>query len=378
MFTYNKKRVFYRLIFLNILLSSVFVALGHFEIIIYKYLLFSYIFLLLFFNIIYFNKFFFSPLYLVCKEIAAILAGNSYQSLSIKTKDEFGLIAMFFNQVTKNIENVSQIIKEGSRMANELALASQIQKSVLPKEIPLVDGLDIVAKTRPAEEVGGDSFDIELNNGEYYFYLGDVTGHGAPAGLVMIMVNTLFDVFLSTVTNTKDLTVIINNQLKPRVNSSFFMTASFFRWLPVDKKLYYTGAGHENIIIFRANEGISQVFPAGGIALAMADDITTIVEEKEIELGDQDIIVLYSDGITEAVNPNGELLGLERLRISVNKHGHLGSSLEVFEKISLDVQSFVGDAIQKDDMTLFVIRKNNIGSQDRSENLVSTKWFKNE
>lgn len=378
MFIYNKKRIFFNLIALNFILAILFFVVSYFGFTNSKYIFFAYLVVNLILNYLYLNKFFFSPLYIVCKQIAAILAGNTYEYLNIKTKDEFGLISQFFNQVTKNIENVSQMIKEGSRMANELALASQIQKSVLPKELPVVEGLDIVAKTRPAEEVGGDSFDIDINNGEYYFYLGDVTGHGAPAGLVMIIVNTLFDVFLPTVTNTKDLTVTINNQLKPRVNSSFFMTASFFRWLPIDKRLFYTGAGHENIIIFRSAEGISQVFPAGGIALAMADDITGIAEEKEISLGDQDIIVLYSDGITEAVNYAGELFGLERLRLSVNKNGHLGSSLEVFESISKDVQEFVGDAIQKDDMTLFVIRKNSFGSMDRTENLVSTKWFKDE
>jgi serine phosphatase RsbU (regulator of sigma subunit) len=207
--------------------------------------------------------------------------------------------------------------------------------------------------------------------------LGDVTGHGAPAGLVMIMVNTLFDVFLSSATNTKDLAVRINNELKPRVDSSYFMTAAFFRWSPETKKLFYTGAGHENIIIYRANEGICQVFPAGGIALAMAADVSEILSEKEIILNDQDILVLYSDGITEAVNAEGALFGLDRLRLAVNKHGYLGSSIDVFNSIAREVQNFVGDTNQRDDMTLFVIRINDTVSE-LSSSLVSTKWLKDD
>jgi serine phosphatase RsbU (regulator of sigma subunit) len=373
MFSYNKSRLFARIFFVNI----VFLVVSYLGSTLIEFEYFIPLILLVNLGMNYFllSMYYFKPLRHLCSQVAAVLAGKDYSKINFKTTDEFGLLGMFFNQVTSNIEKVSTYLKEGSRMASELALARDIQKSVLPTALPVVPGLDIVSKTRPAEEVGGDSFDIEMHNEEYYFYIGDVTGHGAPAGLVMMMVNTLFDVFLSTVSNTKELAVKVNNTLKPRVNSTLFMTTSFFRWNPVDKKMFYTGCGHENIIIYRAAEGISEVTPAGGIALAMADDIETIVAEKEIILNDQDIMVLYSDGITEAVASSGELYGLERLKLAVNKFGHLGDSLNLFEALSKEVQEFVGDALQKDDMTLFVIRKSDVVSANvGSENLVSTKW----
>jgi sigma-B regulation protein RsbU (phosphoserine phosphatase) len=108
----------------------------------------------------------------------------------------------------------------------------------------------------------------------------------------------------------------------------------------------------------------------------MADDISDIVQEKLIKLNPQDIIVLYSDGITEAVGPTGELFGLERLKDAVTKNGYLANSLELFEAISADIQVFTKNELQRDDMTLLVIRflNDQIFNSDRVENLVSTKW----
>lgn len=315
------------------------------------------------------------PLDKVAREVAAVIASKPYDRINISSKDEFGLLAYFFNDVTKNIENISFFLKEGSRMSSDLNIAADIQRSVLPKNIPVIEYLDTVAKTRSADELGGDSFDIVKHNDEYFMYIGDVTGHGAAAGLVMMVMNTLFDILLPSSTNTLDLAIAINKELKPRVNASMFMTTAFFRWNPATKKMFYTGAGHEHILIFRASEGVTESIVTGGVALAMAPDITNIAKEKEIHLNDQDIVVLYSDGITEAVNGEGELFGLDRLKESLTRNATLGASLNVFEGISRDVISFVNDTVQKDDMTLLVMRYVENGYEsERQENLVSTNW----
>lgn len=316
------------------------------------------------------------PLDIITRQIASVIASKPYKKITINSKDEFGLISYFFNDVTKNIENISYFLKEGSRMSSDLNIAADIQRSVLPKEIPVIEFLDTVAKTRSADELGGDSFDIVKKDNEYFIYVGDVTGHGAGAGLVMMVMNTLFDLLLPTSETTLDLAININKELKPRVNAALFMTSVFFRWNPETKEMFYTGAGHEHILVYRANEGITEVIVTGGIALAMSPDISKIAKEKQIVLNDQDIILLYSDGITEAANDSGELYGLDRLKDSVNRNASLGSSLNVFEGVSRDVISYVGDTAQKDDMTLVVMRYVEQGySSDRKENLVSTSWL---
>jgi serine phosphatase RsbU (regulator of sigma subunit) len=318
---------------------------------------------------------FMRPLDEVTKQIASVIASKPYEKIFIESKDEFGLLAYFFNDVTKNIENISYFLKEGSRMSSDLNIAADIQRSVLPKEIPVIDYLDTVAKTRSADELGGDSFDIVQKGDEYFIYVGDVTGHGAGAGLVMMVMNTLFDLLLPNSENTYDLAVEINKELKPRVNAALFMTSVFFRWNPKTKKMHYTGAGHEHILVYRASEGVTEVIVTGGVALAMSPDISKIAKEKELKLNDQDIVLLYSDGITEAVNDHGELYGLDRVKESLTRNASLGSSLNVFEGVSKDVISFVGNTVQKDDMTLLVMRYVENGyDSDRKENLVSTSW----
>jgi len=315
------------------------------------------------------------PLHKITRQVAALLAGKSYSKVNLHTKDEFGMLAYFFNDVTKNIKKISYYLKEGERMASELQIASDIQKSVLPKSIPMIPYLDAIAKTRPADEMGGDSFAIQQKGDDYYFYIGDVTGHGAPAGLVMMIVNTLFDVLLPVYNNTLDLAVNINRVLKPRVNSTMFMTTNFFKWIPATRNLTYTGAGHEHILIYRAAEGVCEAIPAGGIALAMAEDVSEILEEKQLSLSDQDVIVLYSDGITEAANMQGELYGLERLKTAVKNYGHLGESLQIFTQIAQNVNNFAGDAVQGDDMTLMVLRYVAAGyNPEQKESLTSTSW----
>jgi len=324
----------------------------------------------------YIRSKFVKPLDNITRQISSVIASKPYKKITINSKDEFGLIGYFFNDVTKNIENISYFLKEGSRMSSDLNIAADIQRSVLPKEIPVIEFLDTVAKTRSADELGGDSFDIVKKGSEYFIYVGDVTGHGAGAGLVMMVMNTLFDLLLPTSETTLDLAISINKELKPRVNAALFMTSVFFRWNPETKEMFYTGAGHEHILVYRANEGITEVIVTGGIALAMSPDISKIAKEKQIMLNDQDIILLYSDGITEATNDSGELYGLERLKDSVNRNASLGSSLNVFEGVSRDVISYVGDTAQKDDMTLVVMRFVEQGyNSDRKENLISTSWL---
>jgi len=139
--------------------------------------------------------------------------------------------------------------------------------------------------------------------------------------------------------------------------------------------MFYTGCGHEHILVYRADEGVTEVITTGGIALAIAEDIEKIVEEKEIKLKPNDVVVLYSDGITEAINEKQELFGLERLTACVTKYGHMGDSLKIFEAISKDVTEFVSETIQNDDMTLICMRLTDLDfKSDREQTMLVTNW----
>jgi serine phosphatase RsbU (regulator of sigma subunit) len=300
-----------------------------------------------------------SPIARVAKQVNNLLTGNQYQRLEPTTIDEIGMFTHFFNEITRDLEKISYDIKERRRMSSELDIAAQIQKDVLPKQAPDSPGLDIVAKTRSAAEVGGDSFDfIPSNDGnQTYIYIGDVTGHGVPSGLVMMMVDTIINSIISMgVYSSKDIIINTNKLLSPRINSRLFMTMVMLRWDAALQKMYYTGAGHEHILLYKAKTEKVEAFRSGGIALGMIPDNSKIAVEKEINLEIGDAIVLYSDGLTEAKNKIGQMFTVERMIASLQKHGYLPSSESIFDHITNDFANFVGEYVQIDDTTMIVIK----------------------
>jgi serine phosphatase RsbU (regulator of sigma subunit)/HAMP domain-containing protein len=299
------------------------------------------------------------PLNRVIREIRHLLMGKNYKRVLPTTIDEIGIMTNFFNEITKDLEKISYDIKERRRMSSELDIAAKIQKDVLPKEAPEAPGLDIVAKTRTASEVGGDTFDFlsTPDGDQIYVYIGDVTGHGVPAGLVMMMVDTLVTTMVTQgVSNGKDLVVNTNALLTPRISARLFMTTVMLRWDKPLQKMFYTGAGHEHIVLYRANGETVETIPSGGIALGMIPDNSKIAQEKEIPMEVGDAILLFTDGITEAKNATGEMYGLERLQKALQQNGYRPTE-SLFDNLTKDFSQFVGEYVQADDITMIVIKR---------------------
>lgn len=298
------------------------------------------------------------PLAQVFQEMKALLTNRPYKKIFSTRIDEVGVLAHFFNNVTKNIERISVDIAEGKRMHKELSVGSDIQRRIIPKTMPAIPGITLFGNMRPASEIGGDSFDIvQTPQGNHYIYVGDVTGHGVPAALIMMMVNTIIRTFSETYASGYDLIVNTNRILKQRIEPRRFMTCVLLRWNAQEQKLYYTGAGHEHILIFRKNQNTCEVRQTGGIALGMVADISKIVKEEAIPFEPGDTVVLYSDGIIEAKNMTGEMFGLARLKAAVEQYAATSTPEELFTNISKDFGIFVGEQIQEDDITLIALRR---------------------
>jgi len=299
------------------------------------------------------------PVNRLINEVSNLLTGKNYKRVDPTTIDEVGVMTHFFNEITKDLEKISYDIKERRRMSSELDIAAEIQKDVLPKTAPETPGLDIVAKTKTASEVGGDIFDFiaspDQNN--LFIYIGDVTGHGVPAGLIMMMADTLMTsmVYKGDVTG-RDLVVNTNCLLGPRISSRLFMTSVVLRWNKKDQKMYYTGAGHEHVLVYHTKTEKVDAIRSGGIALGMIPDVSKIVQEKEIPLEIGDTIVLYTDGITEAKNKTGEMYSLERVVESLKKSGYRPSAENILDSLTKDFANFVGEYVQIDDITMIVIK----------------------
>ncbi len=311
------------------------------------------------------------PLKILTSQMKLLLTGRPYKKITTNRIDEIGIIAQFFNEITGNLETISGKLKEGQRMSSELEIASSIQRTILPSQSPEVPHLEVVAKSRPAVEVGGDSFDFIQRENATYFYIGDVTGHGAPAALIMMMVNTLLHTYSEMYSSAYDIIVNTNRVLKPRIKAAMFMTMLMLKWDHIAKKMTYVGAGHEHIIVYRNGTGELEANPSGGIALGMVPDNSKLVKEQEIPLGDGDMIVIYTDGITEAKNDKGEMFGLERLKETVKKYAVQYGPEGVSHHTALDFSQYVGNAEQADDITLMVLRYK---EQKEAESDKSTNW----
>lgn len=331
------------------------------------------VFLLLFNVVIY--KYIARPLKKILKQMKLLITGRSYQRIYTDRLDEVGVIAQFFNDITENLESISNKLKEQIRMSSELEIASNIQRTILPDESPKIPGLEVVAKTRPAVEVGGDSFDFIQRGDNTFLYIGDVTGHGVPAGLVMMMVNTLLHTYSEKYDNLYDIVVNTNRLLKPRIKAAMFMTMVMLKWDHQNQKMSYVGAGHEHILIFKANTGKLESQVAGGVALGMVPDNSKLVKEKEIELEKDDIIILYTDGIIEAKNDKGEMYGMDKFKESIKRHAVQYGAAGISHHVSIDFSNFAGEAEQEDDITLIVMKYT--GKEEEQPGKAeekSTKW----
>lgn len=354
----NKALVLFTLISMCILIAGIYTQKYSIKLISTDLVLISFIAVILIILIVFIVDVI-SPLNRLTRQVRNLLTGKNYKRVDPTTIDEVGVLTHFFNEITKDLEKISYDIKDRRRMSSELDIAAKIQKDILPKEVPEAPGLDIVAKTRSAAEVGGDTFDFltSSDNNQLFIYIGDVTGHGVPAGLIMMMVDTLMGAMVSQgISNGRDLVVHTNALLTPRISSRLFMTSVTLRWDKEMNKMYYTGAGHEHVLVYRHKTEEVEEIRSGGIALGMIPDVAHIVQEKEIQLEIGDSIVLYTDGITEARNQTGEMYELNNLSTSLKKHGYRPNAESIFDGLTKDFSNFVGEYVQNDDITMIVIK----------------------
>ncbi len=316
------------------------------------------------------------PLSRLTTQVTNLLTGKTYQRVTPKTIDEIGIMTHFFNEITQDLEKISYDVKERRRMSSELDIAANIQRDVLPKEVPQTPALDIVAKTRSAAEVGGDIFDFleSQDKTQLFIYIGDVTGHGVPSGLIMMMVETLVTAMVDRgINNTQELVTHTNNLLQPRISSRLFMTSVMLRWDKQKRQLFYTGAGHEHILVYRHKTESVQAITSGGIALGMVPDVSQIAKENQIPLEVGDCVVLYTDGITEAKNQAGEMYSLDRLARSLKKNGFKPSAESIFDGMTNDFSAFVREYVQTDDITMMVIKYTGDESTENKVKLTISK-----
>jgi len=247
----------------------------------------------------------------------------------------------------------------------ELNIASNIQQSMLPEVIPEFDAIEVSGFMRPAKEIGGDYFDvIDLKEGNAAIMIGDISGKGLPAGMMMLVIRTIIHTIIRKTNTPYGMVHYLSKVISEYLQSGKFITFIYMFWDNKLGKLKYASCGHEHILIYRDKTKEVERFRSGGIALGILDDLEGFIEEKEIILDKDDVVLLYTDGITEARDETGEFYELDRLQETfgklcvIEKGFNRLSSEKLKEQLLEDIDTFSKNTVsQYDDMTLVIIRK---------------------
>jgi sigma-B regulation protein RsbU (phosphoserine phosphatase) len=290
--------------------------------------------------------------------------GDFAHRIQIPTKDQLGELATSFNQMTGSIENLLQTAAEKKRLEEELRIARQIQMSLLPRGPIETPGLGITALCVPAREVGGDYYDFfPLEDDRLGVLIADVSGKGTSAALYMAELKGLVLSLSQIYQSPRQLLLEVNRIISENLDTRSFITMTYAVLDPRRGVMTFARAGHTPLIRLPAGGGHArdaQVLIPNGMVVGLRIDgaqekFAELLEEDEVPLHVGDVLVLYTDGITEAMNAMNDLFGDARLSRIVEEHGHLASG-ELRERILREIESFVDGADQHDDMTMILIK----------------------
>ncbi len=290
--------------------------------------------------------------------------GDLSHRIEIASDDQLGELAGSFNEMTGSIEGLLQTAAEKKRLEEELRIARVIQMSLLPRGTLDVPGLGITALCVPAREVGGDYYDLfHLPGGRLGVLIADVAGKGTSAALYMAELKGLVLALSQRYDSPRDLLVEVNRIISEHLDSRSFITMTY-AVIDVPRGLMtFCRAGHTPLIYLPGPSSLApaaQVLTPSGMVLGLRIDgasemFDDLLEEHGVQLSTGDVIVLYTDGITEAMNGESDLFGEARLSRLVEEHGHLESG-ELRERILREIEAFVGAADQHDDMTMILLK----------------------
>lgn len=272
------------------------------------------------------------------------------------TKDDLELIRSLSVHSAIALENARlyALERQSIAMEKELSAAHNVQLSLLPHESPRIPGYDIVGRTKPAQWVGGDYFDfIPMTEGRTALCLGDVTGKGLPAALLMANIQAILRSQWMVGPTPRRIMQRTNKLLRQSIQEGKFVTL-FYGIIDAQRHwMVFTNAGHENPLLVKPDGSVRRL-SAGGTVLGILDDL--FFEEDVVSLEPGDLVVMFSDGVTEAANERNELFGDNRLEALVVEHRHVRSA-ELADIIEKAIHDFAGPIPMRDDVTLLVIRR---------------------
>ncbi len=288
--------------------------------------------------------------------------GDFSHRIQVATRDQLGDLAESFNQMTGSIEDLLRQAEEKKRLEEELRIARVIQMSLLPQGQIAMPGVSVSALCVPAREVGGDYYDFfPLGDDRFGMLIADVSGKGTSAALYMAELKGLMLSLSQTCPSPRQLMLTANQIISDHLDSRSFITMAYAVVDLAARTMVYARAGHTPLI-YRSERGdgepsVEVLTPDGlvlGLRLDGGQTFARLLTEITIPLHRGDTLLLFTDGISEAMDAESELFGDARLARLVGEHGHLPTD-ELRERILREIDAFVAGAPQHDDMTMILI-----------------------
>ncbi len=298
------------------------------------------------------------PIHLVSDGAKRIGRGDLDYKIKVKSKDEIGQLAQTFNEMTTKLKTAQQDLLEKERMKHELQIAQRIQQSLLPKDVPALPGFSIAHYYQATTEVGGDYYDF-LSVGEQGgvgFVIADVSGKGVPAALLMAITKSTLRTQAVTSLSPAVVLTKTNRALYHEMQRGMFVTMFYAILDPATGVANCACAGHNPALLVRHAKA-NWIRPGG---MPLGHDAGPRFEEKisetPIELAPNDVLIIYSDGVTEAMNVWGEEFGEMRLGQVVTAHA-ASDAATIMQSIKDELYGFVGGQPQSDDITIVVLKR---------------------
>ena len=299
-----------------------------------------------------------APIHRLMRAMKAVEGGDLSVKADIQTRDELQRLAESFNVMTVELQEHLNQKEEQERLRNEMELARRIQTAILPSNLAY-DGFEIEAVMLPADEVGGDYYDVLTgSDGALWLAIGDVSGHGVTPGLVMMIAQTIHaTIATQMLLSPKDVIETVNRVLyrsvHDRLHADHFMT---FTTLKYEGSGRFTHAGaHLDLIVYRQAAQACEVIDTPGVFLNFIPEISHATTNATFTLEVGDTLILYTDGLTEAWNADKVMLDVSRFVEIVRRHaGNAAAAMR--DAIMRDVLEWCGNR-RDDDMSLVIVRR---------------------
>jgi len=291
----------------------------------------------------------FKPVQRLTDSTREVAKGNWDISIDYKSNDEIGMLAQSFDQMV-------QSLRENARMWHEFKVARDMQAQMLPDSFPEIDGIQISAKSIPTKEVGGDFYDFfQFQDGRLGVVIGDVSGHGVSAAMVMTAALGAVRFAAEEKTCTDEVLNMVNSRLNKDIQNHMFVALFYGIFDPKTYKLYYTNAGQTMPFLLRNGEidFLPQAEKTDRFPLGIVK--ATVYEQLSIELQPGDMLIHYTDGIVDVMNGSHETYGFDRLAESIRQNASLPPS-ELIDKLIAEMKQYSPDSNIEDDVTLVVLK----------------------